>query len=147
MRLPAFLRGSVIRRPVCRTQIHMPTERSRDFVTVDPDGAACSAATLAPPRLPHEVYPNVFEEHERCRSNSPFEASYDLHRVVPIGSPNHFPVIAGRQCTHWQQKRLVYQERSVASLQAGQRIYSSYLLQIFGSSSRQELSRPLKNSG
>ena len=46
-------------------QIRMPTERSRDFVTVDLNGAACLAATLAPPPLPLEVYRSAFGEDEQ----------------------------------------------------------------------------------
>ena len=46
-------------------QIRMRTERSRDFATVDLNGAACLVATLAPPPLPLEVYRSAFGEDEQ----------------------------------------------------------------------------------
>ena len=65
VRLQDFLQDSATRRPVCRMQIHMPTERFRDFAMVDLNGAACLAATLAPPRRPLEVSRSAFGEDEQ----------------------------------------------------------------------------------
>ena len=65
VRLRDSLQDSATRRLVCRMQIRMPTERSRDFGMVDLNGAACLAVTLAPPRLPLEGYRSAFGEDEQ----------------------------------------------------------------------------------
>lgn len=48
---------------------------------VDLDGAACLAATLAPPQLPLEVYRTAFGEDEQCDQEGGMASS---HSIVSI---------------------------------------------------------------